>query len=165
MCLRKILKSFFFFFFLASAVEEVVQACHPAWKRQRDGWVKQVFVSANQPERNCHHQHPLLPTCQCFTGFSKVNRAWLNGAHAVFPTTGNKFACQACTSQIKHALFRMIYEADVVWAALGCKGLRVWWWWGGRQVGRWVGECQICLTGRLICWRSEGAHCSAHLCH
>lgn len=59
--------------------------------------------------------------------FLKVNRGltqW-DGDTCSFPTTGNKFACQACASQIKHALFGMIYEHNVVPGAFGCEGLRV----------------------------------------
>lgn len=151
--------------FLASVVEKVVQACHPPWKWQRGGKVKWGFVSCIQPERHCHHQLSLLQTY--LTGFSKVNRGltqW-DWDTCSFPTTGNKFARQACKSQIKHALFGMIYECNVVLGALGCEELRVWRWWGGSRWGWWVGECQICLTGRLICSCSEGAHCNTHLCH
>lgn len=106
-------------------------------KRQLDGWVKRGFVSRIQPERHCHHHLPLLRTLsfQYFTGFSKVNRGLTHWDICSFPTTGNKFACQACASQIKHALFRMIYECNVALGALGCKKLRVWWWRGGSRWG------------------------------
>lgn len=106
-------------------------------KRQRDGWVKRGFVSRIQPERHCNHQLSLLQTLsfQYFTGFSEVNRGLTQWGTCSFPTTGNKFACQACASQIKHALFGMIYECDVVLGALGCEELRVWWWWGGSRWG------------------------------
>lgn len=95
------------------------------------------FVCCIQPERHCHHQLSLLQTLsfQYFTGFSKVNRGLTQWDTCSFPTTGNKFACQACASQIKHALFRMIYEHHVVLGALGCEELRVWWWWGGSRWG------------------------------
>lgn len=108
-----------------------------AMKRQRAGWVKQGFVSWIQPERHCHHQLSLLQTLsfQYFTAFSKVNRGLTQWGTCSFPTTGNKFASQACASQIKHALFGMIYECDVMLGALGCEELRVWWWWGGSRWG------------------------------
>lgn len=108
-----------------------------AVKRQRDGWLKRGFVSWIQPERHCHHQLSLLQTLsfQYSAGFSKVNRGLTRWDTCSFPTTGNKFACQACASQIKHALFRMIYERNVVLGALGCEELRVWWWWGGSRWG------------------------------
>lgn len=106
-------------------------------KRQRHAWVKQSFVSWIQLERHCHHPLSLLRTLssQCFTGLWKVNRGLTQRGTCSFPTTGNKFACQACASQIKHALFRMIYGRDVVLGALGCEELRVWWWWGGSRWG------------------------------
>lgn len=106
-------------------------------KRQRDGWVKRGFVFRIQPERRCHHQLSLLQTLsfQYFSGFSKVNRGLTQWGTCSFSTTGNKFACQACASQIKHALFGMIYGCDVVLGALGCEELRVWWWWGGSRWG------------------------------
>lgn len=108
-------------------------------KRQRDGKVKRGFVSWIRPERHCHHQLSLLQTLsfQYLTGFLKVNRGLTQSDWDTCssPTTGNKFACQACASQIKHALFGMIYECNVVLGALGCEELRVWRWWGGSRWG------------------------------
>lgn len=136
-------------------------------KRWWDSKAKRGFVSRIQPGRHCLHQLSLSPTfsIQYLTGFLKVNSGSAQWDTCSFPTTGNKFARQACVSQIKSALFGMIYERNVMLLAFGCGGLRVWWWRGGYQVGRWVGECQICLTGRLICSCSEGARRNTHLCH
>ena len=57
-----------------------------------------------------------------------------------FTTTGNKFACQGCASQIKHALFGMIYERNVVLVAFGCEEL-------------WVFDGAAGVAGGPVGWR------------
>lgn len=67
-----------------------------------------------------------------FTCFSKVNRRQTQGDIFSLPTTGNKCVCRACASQIKRALFRMIYGCDAVLGALGCELTRFGRWRGSR---------------------------------
>lgn len=52
----------------------------------------------------------------------KVNRSLTRWDTCSFPTTGNKFARQACVSQIKSALFGVIYGRSVVPRASGFEG-------------------------------------------
>lgn len=165
MCLRK--KKNPQIFFLARVVGKVVQACHLPWKSGGTARRSGALFPAFSLEATAFISFLCrwLFSFQYLTGFFKVNSGSAQWDTCSFPTTGNKFARQACVSQIKSALFGMIYERNVMLLAFGCGGLRVWWWRGGYQVGRWVGECQICLTGRLICSCSEGARRNTHLCH
>lgn len=96
-------------------------------KKQWDSRAKRGFVSRIQSGRQCLHQLSLSLTFsfQCFTGFFKVNRGLTQWDTCSSPTTGNKFARQACVSQIKSALFGVIYERNVVPRAFGFEGLRV----------------------------------------
>lgn len=96
-------------------------------KKQWDSRAKRGFVCSIQPGRHCRHQLSLSLTfsSQCFTGFLKVNRGLTQWDTCTFPTTGNKFARQACVSQIKSALFGVIYERSLMPRAFGFEGLRV----------------------------------------
>lgn len=132
-------------FFFGKGSRESRASMSSTVKKCWDSEAKRGFVSRIQPGRHCLHQLSLSPTFsfQYLTGFLKVNSGSAQWDTCSFPTTGNKFARQACVSQIKSALFGMIYERNVMLLAFGCRGaegLMVARGVPGGAVGWWVSD-------------------------
>lgn len=97
-------------------------------KKQWDSRAKTGFVFKILPGRHCPSSAffvtDFFSSSVLLVSF-KVNRSLTQWDTYSFPTTGNKFARQACVSQIKSALFGVIYGRSVVPRASGFEGLRV----------------------------------------
>lgn len=116
-----------------------------AVKRRQDGCAKPAFVFCEQLKDTAiiifFVADFVLPLF--FSGFSKVNRSLTQRGTCRFHTTGNTFARQACASQIKDALLRMIYGCDAAPGAVGswgAEGLMLAKGVAGGAVGRWLSD-------------------------
>ena len=117
---------------------EVLKACPAPWKTKPNGGeqgtpLSHEFSTSSLPAQLfCHGL--CLPTVHAFL---QVNRGLTQENTCGLLTTGNTFACQACASQIKHALLRMIYEPGVT---LGVRAAERGWGSDGSHGGsRWGG--------------------------